>query len=313
MNLHFVIVIPTILFVATTGFSRADTEQATPSRIEDTPTSTHHCREALRKSYPFASSSNLARTLCGSFPAPPGYERVKTEEGSFADWLRQLPLRPAGTLPRYCSGELAGWTTRQAAAVIDMDLIGEIQDCATSVVRLWAEYLVNHGKERALSVKMNQKKSYSWSAFMRGCRPSYDRSTRKLTVSCGHGRPSASTARARAASIMKYVRRAMQYTNSATLARHLRRTTKTEAGPGTVILQPNPSGGTGHASIIADMALDASGNRLYIVANGFLPAQDMFIVGPDRSPADRLPWCTLEEFEASMSGLGPNYVYAVFE
>ena len=289
--------------VLATGYSRSGIGQAANPA----------CHEASAESHPFADPSNLARTLCGAFPSPPGFERVKAADGSFADWLRHLPLRPIGTQPKTYLGETTVWKASEVAAVIDLDLIGKIQDCATSAVRLWVEYLVNHGKEKTLSVTMNQRKVLSWAGFMRGCLPSYNGETRKLSVTCGHRRPSVSTAQARAASIRKYVRHAMRWTNSSTLARHLRRATKAETGPGTVILQPGSSGGVGHASIIVDKAVNTDGDRLYLVANGFLPAQDMLIVAPGQSPADRRPWCTLDEFEASMIGLGSNYVYAVFD
>jgi hypothetical protein len=82
-----------------------------------------------------------AGTLIGRFEPPPKAQRVAVEPGSFAAWLRELPLRPAGTQVLLHSGN-AKHRQDVHAAVIDIDTgKRDLQQCADAVMRLRAEYL----------------------------------------------------------------------------------------------------------------------------------------------------------------------------
>ena len=87
---------------------------------------------------------SAATTVAARFPAPGGSRRVVTVAGSWGEWLRYLPLRPAGTKARLYTGALKD---RQdvVAAVVDIDVgTQDLQQCADAVIRLRAEYLYSH-------------------------------------------------------------------------------------------------------------------------------------------------------------------------
>ena len=75
---------------------------------------------------------------------PEGYARVNVKEGSFGEYLSNLPLRFHGTKVHYFDGR-EKWNRSVYCAVVDME-IGkrDLQHCADAVLRLQAEYLYQH-------------------------------------------------------------------------------------------------------------------------------------------------------------------------
>src|SRR5262245_3007875 len=81
--------------------------------------------------------------------APPrGATRIALEPGSFGDWLRHLPLLPAGAAVHLYDGRAKA---RQDvhAAVVDLDVgTRDLQQCADAAMRLRVEYLWSAGRAR---------------------------------------------------------------------------------------------------------------------------------------------------------------------
>lgn len=69
---------------------------------------------------------------------PAGFSRINVKEGSFEEYLRNLPLRPRGSKVHYYDGREKR-DTRVYCAVVDME-IGkrDLQQCADAVIRLRA-------------------------------------------------------------------------------------------------------------------------------------------------------------------------------
>jgi hypothetical protein len=96
-----------------------------------------------------------ASTVAASFAVPDGFRRVAVEGGSFGDWLRHLPLKPADSGVTLHDGRpVADHGT--VAAVIDIDVgRSDLQQCADAVMRLRAEYLFSRrltGPDRVRAV-----------------------------------------------------------------------------------------------------------------------------------------------------------------
>ncbi len=82
-----------------------------------------------------------ADTLSGRIAPPPGFERPIAPPGSFAAWLRGLPLKPEGSPVLLHTGAPKA---RQDVhvAVIDIDVGSrDLQQCADATMRLRAEWL----------------------------------------------------------------------------------------------------------------------------------------------------------------------------
>ena len=75
--------------------------------------------------------------LSANFDVPLGYERVSVETGSFGEWLRHLPLSADNQVRSHRGDKIVA----PNAAVVELDLgRGNLQQCADSILRLYAEY-----------------------------------------------------------------------------------------------------------------------------------------------------------------------------
>ena len=71
---------------------------------------------------------------------PSGYERVEVEEGSFEEFLRQYPLKPAGSkVLLYDGSEKGNQSAHVAVFALPIENY-DLQQCADSVLRMYAEY-----------------------------------------------------------------------------------------------------------------------------------------------------------------------------
>ena len=90
-----------------------------------------------------ASQSPLStdNTLATRIAPPPGFTRVAALPGSWAEWLRSMPLKPDGAPVLTYTGA-PKWRQDVHVAVLDID-VGkrDLQQCADAVMRLRAEWL----------------------------------------------------------------------------------------------------------------------------------------------------------------------------
>jgi hypothetical protein len=78
-------------------------------------------------------------TLQTRFNPPNGFQRKPTDKNSFADYLRNLPLKPAGAKVKYYNGNIKYEDVYDA--VVDMDISNkDLQQCADAIMRLRGEY-----------------------------------------------------------------------------------------------------------------------------------------------------------------------------
>ena len=85
-----------------------------------------------------------ARTI-GEIPAPFGYHRVEAPAGSYAEYLRNLPLKEKGAKIMLYKGGLANFQFL-GTAVIDQPLLSNYEQCADVTMRLRAEFLWKKGR-----------------------------------------------------------------------------------------------------------------------------------------------------------------------
>src|SRR5689334_2957628 len=74
-------------------------------------------------------------TIQTRFNTPEGYTRNLFADNTFENYLRHLPLKPAGTKVRYYDGQIKELNV--CDAVVDMDIGNKnLQQCADAVMRL---------------------------------------------------------------------------------------------------------------------------------------------------------------------------------
>ncbi len=223
--------------------------------------------------------SNSIR-LHEAISVPEGYQRPEADTGSFAHWLRSLPVRTGEHSVRLYNGALKA---NQSAhwAVLDIDVGNrDLQQCADAVMRLRAEYLYSRAEYDSIRFCFTSGDTASYRQWMSGFRPVVNGSDvrweKKAQPDSSYG------------SFRQYLNVIFTYAGSYSLSKELLRVDDIrQIRIGDVFIQ---GGFPGHAVMVLDVAVNReSGDVVFLVAQSYMPAQDMHVL---RNPSDsRLsPW-----------------------
>ncbi|KAB2913370.1 MAG: hypothetical protein F9K29_16435 [Hyphomicrobiaceae bacterium] len=246
---------------------------------------------------PAAQGGIPADTLARRFAPPPGFARVAAAPGSFAAWLRGLPLKAAGAPVLLHTGAPK---LRQDvhAAVIDIDVgTRDLQQCADAVMRLRAEWLFasNRGRDIAFN-DTGSAKPIAFSRWAGGERP---RSNGGALSWSRSARPDAGYA-----SFRRYMDAVFAYAGTYSLERELAPVAVAGIAPGDVFIK---GGFPGHAVLVADVAVHAAtGETRFLLLQSFMPAQDIHVLKNPHS-ADGSPWYPLAFSDRLIT---PEWVFA---
>jgi hypothetical protein len=239
---------------------------------------------SVQQQYPWYSGLKYQR-LVDRIPVPSGYGRIKVPGKSFAAWLRDLPVLPGRSKVRLHNGKLKG---NQSAhhVVVSID-VGkrDLQQCADAVMRLRAEYLFASGCRDKITFKYTSGDVATWRAWQRGVRPRV-RGNKVSWVK--RSRPDAGYANFR-----QYLDSVFTYAGSYSLSKELKKVHNPEqVRIGDVFIR---GGFPGHAVIVVDVAENRQGRRIFLLAQSFMPAQQIHVL---RNPGSSLtPW-----YQAKQSG-----------
>lgn len=207
-------------------------------------------------------------TIASRFAPPQGYKRVRLRPGSFADWLRHLPLKPDGTRVRLHNGRLK-FNQFAHAAVVNIDTgKRDLQQCADAVIRLRAEYLYSHRRFRELRFHFTSGDLTTFERWAAGWRPRI----RGNRVSWVKRQPTG-TGRA---SFRRWLRLVYTYAGTISVRREMKPIPLAELQVGDIFVQ---AGSPGHAVLVVDMVRHArTGARQYLLMQSYTPAQDMHVL-----------------------------------
>jgi hypothetical protein len=225
-----------------------------------------------------------ADTLAGRIAPPPGFARPAVADGSFAAWLRGLPLKPEGSPVLLHTGASKA---RQDVhvAVVDID-VGQrdLQQCADAVIRLRAEWLFSAGRIGDIAFNdTGAGKPLAFARWAAGERPHLAGRalawSRSAALDASH------------ASFRRYMDVVFTWAGTYSLERELAPKPLAALAAGDLFIK---GGFPGHAVLVADVAEKASsGERRFLLLQSFMPAQEMHVLANPAS-ADRSPWYPLD-------------------
>ena len=219
-----------------------------------------------------------SRALSAKIDPPAGYSRVPVETGSFGVWLRELPVKAGRPAVRLFDGRPKA---NQSAhfAILDIDTgRRDLQQCADAVMRLRAEYLRVAGRDRDIAFRFTSGDLARWIDWRDGSRP---------VVTGNRVKWQRSAARDDSyANFRRYLDSVFTYAGSHSLEREITRIGDSALEPGDVFIQ---GGFPGHAVIVVDVARTAAGATAFMLAQSYMPAQDMHVLHNPAEPAIS-PW-----------------------
>ncbi len=197
------------------------------------------------------------------FHPPKRFKRTKG--GAYSEWLRHLPLMPKGTPVRTYSGQLKGRQNLHQA-VIDID-IGKknLQQCADAVIRLRAEYLYSKNLTSNISFNFTSGDTARWVDWMRGIRPII--SGNSVSWKAKKQRDTSYQ------QFRSYLDTVFMYAGTLSLSRDMQ--TVDDPQVGDALIQ---GGSPGHAVIIVDTCESSEGEKMLMLAQSYMPAQNIHVL-----------------------------------
>lgn len=196
----------------------------------------------------YSRTSNPWNAKCiGDLSVPAGYMRVEAPSGSYAEWLRKLPLKSKGSKVQLYTGGDANYQWL-STGVIDLPMLSNAEQCADMTMRVRSEYLFSRGR-------------YSEICFM-------DVNGNRLRYSGGASRKA----------LEKFLRKAYGVCSTFSVSRETKPRKISEVQPGDVLVYPaRNKKRLGHALIVVDVA--RKGNKVAIMcAEGNTPARELHLV-----------------------------------
>lgn len=221
-----------------------------------------------------ALAIDTAATISARFPVPAGFQRTRPEAASFGAFLNHLPLKPQGAAVHLHNGDLK-WNQRAHAAVVDMS-VGEkdLQQCADATMRLRAEYLFASGRQDEIAFNFTNGFRAEWKRWRNGDRIKLNGNACTWT--------SGSIVDASHEQLLRFLTLVFTYAGTLSLERELVNASTTEPGIGDVFIK---GGSPGHAVIVVDKAEDGSGRTAFLLAQSYMPAQEIHVLLNHKHPA----------------------------
>jgi hypothetical protein len=229
----------------------------------------------------------------GAIPLPAGYRRVTTGKGSFADWLRNVTLKKDRTVRLYDGTPRSDQGSQYAVLDISVGKT-DLQQCADAVMRLRAEYLYSRQDNKDIEFHTGQGTSLNFGEWAAGQRWKID-GGRLMGYRAG--------ACEDRKCFWDYLRIVFTYCGTLTLEQQLRPVARIgEMRIGDVFIH---GGSPGHAMLVVDMAEDSAGRKIFLLAQGFMPAQDIHIVR-NFNNSTLTPWYSVDYDQPVYT---PGYIF----
>ena len=221
-------------------------------------------------------------TIRERFSAPENYEWVSTSENSYGHFLENFPLKKYGSPIVKFNGEM-GATQNLHEAVFDID-VGEkdLQQCADAIIRLRAEYLFKENKFDKIAFHFTSGDLFSWNDYKKGIRPivSGNSVQFKKMDSENDSRQS----------FRNYLDKIFTYAGTISVFKETKTIEKTSGlQTGDFVITP---GSPGHVVFIAGVCKNKKGEKLYLLGEGFTPAQSISVMKNPHNAAIS-PWYKL--------------------
>ena len=222
-------------------------------------------------------------TVKTRFSAPENYEWIEEKPNSFGEFLVNFPLKKYGAqIHRFDGNPIATQSLHEA--IYDIDT-GEkdLQQCADSVIRLYAEYLWKQDRKDEIAFHFTNGDLVKWTDYRDGYRAfvmgnsvdyrktaSYDNSYQNFR---------------------NYLDLIYNYAGTISLTAETKAVNSTKnLKTGDFLITP---GSPGHVVFIAGSCENKNGEKLFLLSEGFTPAQSIHLL---KNPFEEniSPWYQLD-------------------
>ncbi len=210
-----------------------------------------------------------------------GYIRVEYEEGSFAEFLRNQKLKSYGEKVLYYDGREKS-PKGIYDGVFDVDIGNrDLHQCADAIMLLRAEYLYSQGLYDKISFNFVSGFKAEYNMWMNGYRIDVQGNNAEYYLAA---EPSNTYEDFR-----KYMDMVFAYSGTLSLEKELTSVSIDNMNIGDVFIV---GGSPGHAVIVVDMAVNSTGEKIFLLAQSYMPAQQtQLLINP--MDGEISPWYSL--------------------
>lgn len=220
-------------------------------------------------------------TVAERFQTPEGFARSSDISG-FAEFLRNYKLYKDGKKVKLYDGSDKG-TQSVHAAVFKMKVVdGDLQQCADSVMRLYAEYFYQSEQYDKMNFHLVNGFPMEYSKWRQGMRVSVDGDN---TSWVSQASPSDSEQ-----SFEKYLRFVFAYASTLSMEKESKKIKKEQIQAGDIFIN---GGSPGHVVMVLDVCENASGEKAFLLGQGYMPAQQFHVLKNPLHEDD--PWYYVSE------------------
>lgn len=245
-------------------------------------------RQKEGKEKPEAGSSLQAiilpegNTLKSRIAVPEGYTRTKSGSNSLGSFLRSYPLKKHGSPVLLYNGSKKR-NQNAHAAVFKLPLEAEdLQQCADSVMRVYAEYFWRTGQKERIAFHFVDGFLANYTAWRDGGRIQVGDSRSTWVQQASYD--------ASYENFQKYLRMVFAYAGTLSMEAESKKTTLEKLRIGDVFIK---GASPGHVVMVVDVCENEEGKKAFLLGQGYMPAQEFHLL---KNPAhEENPWYYEEE------------------
>lgn len=221
------------------------------------------------------------QTIQTRIKTPEGYKRPNLSENSFQKYLRELPLKAHNSTVKCYDGS-EKTNNNIYDAVVDLKIGNkDLHQCADAIMRLRAEYLWREKKYDSIHFNFTNGFRVDFNEWLKG---------KSMVIKGNSTYWSNGTIQRQNTyeEFWNFMELIFTYAGTLSLSKEMVRIELKDINIGDVFIK----GGTpGHAVIVVDLAMDSNGNKIFLLAQSYMPAQEIQIL---KNPNDSIlsPWYT---------------------
>lgn len=244
------------------------------------------------------------KTIETRYRPPKGYKRTKAGKNTFTDFIRNEKLKDYGQKSIYYNGKPKK-SEGVYDAVFDVDLAGKnILHCADSCYKFRGDYLYSIGRYDKMKFHFVGKGIADFDKYTRGYR--VDPETGEYFLM---GEKSSSPD-----VYKKFMDTVYIYSSTLSLVDDTDRVDIDDMKVGDIFLRLGTPGSkrVGHAITIIDMAENSSGNKVFMLAQSYMPAQQPQVL-VNKNDSEIGPWYSLKDVKKAGKLRTPQWTFELDE
>lgn len=258
-----------------TDFNHQESQpmQSTQSKENET-----EIGESASGEIPWVCIDPAGMTLESRINTPEGYTRTASSEGSLTAFLRNYSMKEDGAPVLLYNGARKGNQSAHAAVFRLPIETEDLQQCADSVMRVYGEYCWQIGQPERLAFHFTNGFFAEYGKWREGYRIKVDGNQVYWVESTGYDDSYAC--------FQAYMRIVFSYAGTLSMDTYeARQISLHELQVGDVFLK---GGSPGHVVMVVDICENESGEKAFLLGQGYMPAQEFHVIN---NPAHRDdPW-----------------------